>query len=443
MRDRETPWRDRRPRRAETRPAERFELFIDKIVAGGFGLGRFKGQVVFVPETAPGDQVRVRLVEARRDFRRASLVELLEPSALRRAPPCPYFSPCGGCSLMHLTPEAQAEAKRQIVAESLRRGGGLETEPARLPLESGPELGYRARSRFQVRWARGRPVVGFFERAGRRVVDIDRCLQISDPANAVLERVRRWLAESPEWARSIQAFEILDSAPHPGRVLVHFIVKSNVTPPPLDGIRGAGLDDVVLSGGGVDWQLGQGWVEYRAAGLTFRIAPGSFFQVNRFQLDALLDGVVPKPPTRLPRAADLYCGVGFFTLPLARVADEVEGVESLAASLELAQENAQRAGLGNITFRNERAAEYAARTRFEPYDLVIVDPPRAGLEPEVVEALGKSPPRELRYVSCDPATLGRDLGRLTSFGLVLDRLALIDLFPNTHHVEAVAVLKRG
>lgn len=423
---------------------ERLEITIDKIVAGGFGLGRYKGQVVFVPETAPGDRVRVQVVEAHRDFLRAEPLNFVERSPLRRTPPCPYFAPCGGCSLMHLTPEAQAEAKRQIVAESLRRGGNIEVDATALPLRTGPELHYRVRSRFHVRLARGRPVIGFHQRASRRVVDIDRCLQISEPANALLERVRRWLAERPERAAGIEAFELLESAPQTGRILTHFIVKRNLRPPAAEELEKAGLGDVMVSGErGVEFCLGEGRVEYRAAGFAFSVGPGSFFQVNRHLLETLVEETVGNDGDRLRRVADLYCGVGFFTLPLARVAEEVVGVESAAASLEQARENARRAGMSNISFLQEQAASFAARTDLGSFDRVVVDPPRGGLEPLVVEALGKSPPREIRYVSCDPATLGRDLGRLVPSGLALDRLVLLDLFPNTHHVESIATLKRG
>jgi len=430
-----------RPRGRRAKGAEPLELSIEKIVAGGFGLGRLQGQVVFVPETAPGDRVRVRVAEAHRDFLRASLLDLVERSPLRRAPPCPYFAPCGGCSLMHLTPEAQADAKRQIVAESLRRGGNVEVDPAALPLVTGPELGYRVRSRFHVRLARGEPVIGFHQRGSRRVVDVQRCLQISEEANAQLQRVRGWLSERPERAAGIEGFEILESAPHPGRVLTHFLVKRDLRPA-AEEIASAGLGDVVVSGeGGVEF-WGEGRVEYRAGGFSWSVAPGSFFQINRYLLEPLLEETVGKERGRLGRACDLYCGVGFFTLPLARLADEVVAVESAAGPLEWARENARRAELGNIAFVLEEAASFAARTDLGSFDLVVVDPPRGGLPPEVVEALGKSPPPEIRYVSCDPATLGRDLGRLLARGLALDRLVLLDLFPNTHHVETVVTLKR-
>ena len=171
----------------------RFALQIEKIVAGGFGLGRREGQVIFVPQSAPGDRLLVEPFERKRDFLRAAVVEVVEPSPVRRQPPCPYFASCGGCSMMHLQQPAQKEAKLQILLESLRRGGGFDFTDE-VPVRTGPESGYRAKARFHVKQTRRGPVVGFHAEGTHRVVDIDRCLQISDAANRVLIELRDWLA---------------------------------------------------------------------------------------------------------------------------------------------------------------------------------------------------------------------------------------------------------
>ena len=213
-------------------PAEEgpFQLRIEKIVAGGIGLGRHEGQVVFVPRSAPGDRLLVELFDRRRDFLRAQAVELLEASPLRREPPCPYFQSCGGCSLMHLEPDAQREAKREILLESLRRGGGVPFTGDVL-VRTGPELGYRVRARFHVKSARRGARVGFYEPGTHRVVDVDRCLQISDEANRVLGEIRTFLAASPRRVSEIESFELVAASREPasagggGRLVVHFIVK--------------------------------------------------------------------------------------------------------------------------------------------------------------------------------------------------------------------------
>lgn len=438
---------------------------MEKIVAGGFGLGRHRGQVVFVREAAPGDRLMVEPVEVRRDFLQARAVALLEASPLRRDPPCPFYARCGGCSMMHISPQGQAEAKREIVLESLRRGGGLNFE-GRVPTRTGQEMGYRVRARLHVKLTRRGPVVGFKARASNRVEDIDRCLQISEEANRVLSRVRQWLAARPERASGIEAFEILEpSEPvvhdvgptggekqgaETGRAVLHFIVKGERGPRREEYeelVRGS-LAGLVVSEGEVGGssrrviRIGEASVMHRTSGFTFRASAGSFFQANRFLLDALVEEVVPAGQERLGRAIDLYCGVGLFTLPLASLADEVWAIETSARSLTDARANARRAGLNNITFLKEDASAYAAGQSFEAFDLVVADPPRGGLAPPVVAALSRTPPREIRYVSCDPAALGRDAGHLVRSGLVLSSLVVLDLFPNTHHVEVVATFRR-
>jgi tRNA/tmRNA/rRNA uracil-C5-methylase (TrmA/RlmC/RlmD family) len=173
----------------------------------------------------------------------------------------------------------------------------------------------------------------------------------------------------------------------------------------------------------------------------------AFFQANRFLLDALVAEVVPASKhvghteRRLGRVVDLYCGGGLFCLPLAGLADAVVGVEVSPPAVADARANASRAGIANITFREETSADFAAREGFETVDLVVADPPRGGLERTVVDALCRQPPKELRYVSCDPASLGRDAGRLRREGLELARLVLLDFFPNTHHIESVATFR--
>ncbi len=447
--------------------SERFNLLIEKMVAGGFGLGRHEGQVVFVPESAPGDRLLVEPFERRRDFLRAQAVELLEASPMRREPPCPYFATCGGCSMMHLQVEAQAEAKRQILLESLRRGGGVAFS-GQVPVLTGPEMGYRLKARFHVKRTRRGLVVGFKARGSHRLVDVERCLQISERSNDLLMLVREWLASRPQRAVGLVAFEVLEPVAqtigeHPDsspvtegpsakrREVIHFVVNKSKHPVgrELAGLaEKAGLAGVVVSrdepevGAPVVYRLGKRGVIHRVAGFELQSSVGSFFQANRYLLDALVSAVVPTDRPGLTCAVDLYCGVGLFSLPLARCSDRVVGVEISSSAVADARANARRAGVANVFFRNEGAAHYASREGFESVDLVVADPPRGGLEGPVLEELCRRSPKEVRYVSCDPASLGRDAGRLQKGGLVLDRLVLLDLFPNTHHIESVATFRQ-
>ena len=453
----------------------RFALQIEKIVAGGFGLGRREGQVIFVPQSAPGDRLLVEPFERKRDFLRAAVVEVVEPSPVRRQPPCPYFASCGGCSMMHLQQPAQKEAKLQILLESLRRGGGFDFTDE-VPVRTGPESGYRAKARFHVKQTRRGPVVGFHAEGTHRVVDIDRCLQISDAANRVLIELRDWLAANRQRASGIESFELIDPVgaveidestqsgksegrESGGRLVVHFLVKMGRAPGRRDLgelIRKVGLAGLVVTESGptsaprVSRRLGETQTRHRVAGFDLEASVHAFFQANRFLLDALVGEVVPADEPGghvgqggrgLGRVVDLYCGGGLFCLPLAGLADAVVGVEISPPAVANARTNASRAGIANITFREESSADFAAREGFEGVDLVVADPPRGGLERGVVDALCDKPPKELRYISCDPASLGRDAGRLRRGGFELARLVLLDFFPNTHHIESVATFR--
>ena len=455
----------------------RFSLEIEKIVAGGFGLGRHEGQVVFVPQSAPGDRLQVEPFERKRDFLRAAVVEVVEPSPVRRAPPCPYYASCGGCSMMHLQPSAQRDAKLQILLESLQRGGGFDFNQE-VPIRTGPESGYRAKSRFHVKQTRRGPVVGFHAQGTHRVVDIDRCLQMSEAGNRVLGEIRHWLAANRQRASGIESFELIDEvgsgaagmndstdndeSEAGGRLVVHFLVKTGRAPSRHDLeelVREVGLAGLVVTESGltavprVSRRLGETQTRHRVAGFDLEASVHAFFQANRFLLDVLVAEVLPSAgpsghagPTGheargLGRVVDLYCGGGLFCLPLAGLADTVVGVEISPPAVADARANAQRAGITNISFREESSADFATGEGFEGVDLVVADPPRGGLERQVVDALCRHQPKELRYVSCDPASLGRDAGRLRGGGLELSRLVLLDFFPNTHHIESVATFR--
>jgi 23S rRNA (uracil1939-C5)-methyltransferase len=436
-----------------------FDVRIEKIVAGGDGLARHEGRVVFVPGTAPGERHRVRTVREKTDYVRAASVEILESSPERRPPPCPYYESCGGCRLMHLRPEAQLEAKRRILLEGVERGArGPYGKP--LTLHSANDELYRNRLRFHVAFVANEPIAGFRRRGSHEVVDVERCLLGTETLNSAWQRIRRALSENRRLARSLVAVELEESTHEPGRIAARFLVSSS------DGLRAfdegrreeltteLGLEGMVAAvdedrGGGPGVRAGRPYVEHRVSGFTLRQSVGSFFQSNRFLLQDLVSSVVPDAAeARAPRGLDLFCGVGLFTLPLARNCGSVIGVESQSLALKDARENAARAGAGNpewkanVRFVRGDASTYAARAKLAPGDVVILDPPRGGLSPALIEALGKSPLRSLRYVSCDPPALFRDVARLSSYGLALQSLALFDLFPNTHHFETVAVFSR-
>jgi 23S rRNA (uracil1939-C5)-methyltransferase len=438
-----------------------FEVKVEKIVAGGDGLARHEGRAVFVPGTAAGERHRVRSVREKSDYLRAVSLEILESSPDRRVPPCPYYERCGGCRLMHLRPEAQLEAKRGILLEGVERAQRA-PYPSSLPIHAANEISYRNRLRFHIAFVGGKPIAGFRRRESHEIVDIDRCLLGTETLNGAWQRIRSLLADNRRLARSLSQVELEESTHEPGRIAARFLVSSSdglrsFEEGPRSGMLAAvGLEGLVATvdenrasrrSGGPLVRAGRPFVEHRVSGFLLRQSVGSFFQSNRFLLEELVWRVVGESAAgEAERGLDLFSGVGLFALPLSRKLASVIGVESHGLALADARENAERAIAqhlaGRLRFLRGDASAYAARARLAPSDRVILDPPRGGLSPALIDALGKSPVHSIRYLSCDPPALFRDIGRLAAAGLPLSELELFDLFPNTHHFETLAVFSR-
>lgn len=426
-----------------------FEVRVEKIVAGGDGLAHHDGKVVFVPGAAPGERHRVEAVVEKRDYVKSRSVARLETAETRREPPCPYYGTCGGCSLMHLEPEAQLAAKKDILLESLTRAGHPGYDGP-IVTRAAEELAYRSRLRFHAASPSGGPILGFRERGSRRVVDIERCALGSPGLDETWARLRAFLARKAALARHLVGVELSEETGASaegqgrGRTMARFVVRRS------DGLRRFGaaerralLEEIGLEGFVVEPESGWGRVRagtprlgHELGGFRWQQSAGSFFQSNRFLLEALLEEAVPR--RAVARALDLYCGVGLFTLPLSRVAERVVGVESSPTALKDARANARRAGRTNIRFENDDAVAFVRRQDAREDDFVLLDPPRGGLGAGLVDALGEARRGELRYVSCDPAAFGRDAARLSERGYRLEALALLDFFPNTHHFETVS-----
>jgi len=412
-------------------------VLIESVAAGGDGVGHLAdGMTVFVPRTAPGDRVALARLRRRRRHARAEAAQVLEPGPDRVAPPCRHYERdrCGGCQWQHLSEEAQHRAKRRMVGDALRRLGGLAVEDPEL-VPSPRFLGYRATITLTVRWRAGSQVVGFHSATGDgegagEVFALERC-EIARAEIAAL-----WAAVQPALALLPRGDDVRLKlrVAHDGGL--HLIVNGGerawTTPQPLaEAASRAGCPATVW------WQPAGGAVR-RMAGPGADRASVGFEQVNAEVAEALRAAVLDAVPEGAGRVLDLYAGSGDVSLALARRGCEVASVEAEEAAVRLAQERARAEGL--------RVEAVAARVehRIEsllPADAVVANPPRAGLATEVTEALARRPPAELIYVSCNPATLARDLRRL---GAEPARLLLrcFDMFPQTSHVETLAVLRR-
>jgi 23S rRNA (uracil1939-C5)-methyltransferase len=436
-------------------PGQHAEVTIERLVFQGNGLGHLPdGRVVFVPGSVPGDRLEVRICEARTDFAQADLVRVLDPSPSRVVPSCRYFGICGGCQWQQLTYAAQLDWKRQILQELLRRVGKLGDLPTFPTLALGQPWGYRARAQFKVVGG-ARPCIGFHRRETNRVVDIEQCPLLTEQLNAVLRTLRGMRHPS-----FYQLFERLrevwvSAGTGTGEVLVSLFAHARD--------RGAirllfhtlqaavpGLTGVVLMGGDprqnshpVD-RHGQGMLHEQVGTHRFQVDATAFFQVNGRAAERLTDLVVQASALGgSERVLDLYCGVGTFTVPLARRAREVVGAEANAAAAADAVANLREndcRGAHVVPAQVEQALSGLAEKG--RWDLVVLDPPRQGVSRRLVEGMAAIGVPRLIYVSCDPSTLARDLALLTGAGYRCASLQPVDLFPQTFHLETVAVLDR-
>jgi len=404
-------------------PGRRFELTIASLAAGGDGVGRAPdGRVVFVPFTAPGDRVRVRVVAEERRLVRARVETLLAPGAARTDPVCPVFGSCGGCAWQHVDYGAQLEAKRAIVEAALARIGGV-AAPGPLTVTPSPEAyGYRGRARVQVRGGS----VGFRRRRSHALCATSRC-PILLPAleQALAELASRPPAGNGEWELAAGSDGVVHCAPLGAR------------PAAADATAGEAARVRLTSAGET------ARVRLVAAGERVGRSAGVFAQANALLLDRLAAAVLGAAGAG--RAAlELFSGAGFFTLGLARRFGRVDAVEGDPAAVADLRRNLEEAGVGNVHVHEaavERGLDALATAGIRP-QVVVLDPPRTGLPREAPARIAALRPPRLVYLSCDPATLARDVAVLAGERYRLAHVEAFDLFPQTPHVEALAVLER-
>lgn len=435
MNGRRGPTVRRREGHGPTRAHERVR--IDGIAAGGDGVGRLAdGRVAFVARTAPGDLVEARILVQKRRYVRAEAERLLERSLDRRPAPCPHYARCGGCSIEHLAYPAQLAAKRELVREALRRIGGMEIEVPEV-VASPRETKYRNRVSFALRrLGGGRVVAGFHDRLNPdRILDIDgRCL-LPEPAVAEgWDTLRRSWGTDASRLPSGERLRLTVRGTHDGALTL--LVEGGYGPGraaelvaavrPLESVwhRPAGAEAVLLAGAE---RVEEDW-----SGERVLLGGTMFLQVNRDTAALLEAHVLERTGSAAGlRLIDAYCGVGIYARRLVRAGAEVLGIELDAHALE----EARRACGAGVTLLQARVEDVLAQHL--PVDVVIANPPRAGLDAAACAALVTRPPARLVYVSCDPATLARDARRLSPV-LRLRAVRSFDMFPQTTHVETVA-----
>lgn len=421
----------------------------------GMAMAHVEGKIAFVPFAAPGDLLEVEILRERRRYLEARIVRVLEPSPLRRPAPCPHFGVCGGCQWQHLPYEEQVKAKGASFRGFLRTRAGLPPERILPLLPSPEEWGYRNRVGLKVRWADGEPRVGYFAAKSHRIVPIATCPIAAPRIQGLIEPLREFLGRfEPSRGLLPQVDLQVDGA---GGLWGVFHLLRSLEGAEEDALlafaQEQGLAAALLQAGRKDTLegLSEGALrmpfEVRAGErrLSLSVTPGGFVQANPAVNQLLVDEVVALAPHYAGRPVlDLFCGAGNFTLPLACSASEVVGVEGYPPAARDAGYNAEHNGLANVRVLAAPAAAALAELGAEGYrpSFVLLDPPREGAEDAMVPLAALSAERIL-YISCSPPTLVRDLGLLAAQGYAVEWARAADMFPQTAHTEALALLRRA
>jgi 23S rRNA (uracil1939-C5)-methyltransferase len=397
----------RRRKRREEEEGRTLEVIVERILPGGAGLAHAEGRTVLVGLAAPGDHLVVEIERTQGRVSFARIKEITKPSPLRIEPPCPYFGRCGGCDFQQLNYQSQLEAKVEMIRDCLRRIARAEP-PGEIPITPSP-LEWRYRARAQWQYDARRKLLGYYERGTREVCDIAECPVLVPEVQEVLTILRER-------------------------------VKGNSMPQGMSDFQAVAGDEGTSVAPPLE-EDSTSEVSREIGGHRYRFSAEGFFQINQSLLPELVRFAVDGATGE--NALDLYCGVGLFTLPLAERFRRVTAIEGVASAVEYARRNLADARLTNATVECASVGEWlrANADGLAPVDLVLLDPPRTGLEEGAAAALLALRPRRITYVSCDPATLARDLREMFDAGYTLHHLRAFDMFPQTHHVETVAFLQ--
>ncbi len=418
---------------------------------------------VFVKGAVRGELCRIKLLKVLKNAAFARIEEILEPSEHRRQPDCPYFGRCGGCDFRHMDYAEELKLKKQRVDDALSRIGGLDIKTERIIGADEPDA-CRNKAIYTVRrGADGKAQTGFYRRRTHELIAVERCLLLPEQCDMAAAGLRAWMdkygvSAYDEKERSGVVRSLMVRVTAAGDVMACVSANADALPREKEliktlreacpGIKGIVLDinkkpGNVVPAGIFRTLWGEAELTETLCGLKFQLSPKSFFQVNRAQAERLYDTAAAFcAPEGKESVLDLYCGTGTISLLMARRAGGVTGVEIVEQAVEDARENAKRNGIENAVFRAGDAGEIMAEmAKNGPGpDAVIVDPPRKGLSQQAVDAVAKAEPERIVYVSCDPATLARDLARFAEQGYRTDRAVAVDMFPRTANVETICCL---
>ena len=444
---------------------EIYETVITDYTAEGQGVAHVEGCAVFIPNAIAGETCRIRIEKVGKTWAAGKIVEILKKSPHRVERACPISASCGGCDFHHMDYAEETRLKAERVRQALNRIGGETLEE--MPILSAPTCGsYRNKAQYPVACKKGRAYAGFFKAGTHEVVENKRCLILPEETDRVKDLVMDYVNQfritvyDEITQKGLLRHIYVRRGAVSGQILVCLVLYGRKLPRAEELLKRLqtipGFTTLVLSvntkpGNAVLGEefitlYGPGYIEDTLCGLNFRLSPRSFYQVNHHQAQRLYEAAIERAGiTKEDTVLDLYCGVGTITLAMAKSAGKVIGVEVIPQAVQDAKENAARNGIENAEFFCGDAGQAALELEQKGIqaDVVVVDPPRKGLNGDTIEALHRFAPRRIVYVSCDPATLARDVALLKERGYQLANATAADLFPRCAHVESVVLLSRG
>lgn len=441
-----------------------YEAVITDYTAEGQGIAHIEGITVFIPNAIAGERVRVRIEAVRKTWAAGKITELLEKSPHRVNRQCPVAKLCGGCDFWHMDYAEETRLKADRVRDCLNRLAGEKLDE--VPILAAPDCrGYRNKAQYPVASKKGRAYAGFFRAGTHDVVENSRCLilpqETDQVKDAVIDHVNQFrvpIYDETAHTGLLRHIYVRRGAVS-GQILVCLAVNGRTLPHAPELVERLkkipGFATLVLSvntqkgnavlGDEFITLYGPGFIEDTLCGLNFRLSPRSFYQVNHAQAQRLYQTAIQLADiSKEDLVLDLYCGVGTITLAMASAAGKVMGVEVVPQAIEDAKDNAVRNGIGNAEFFCGDAGEAALALEAKGIhpDVITVDPPRKGMNADTIEAITRMSPRRLVYVSCDPATLARDIALLKQRGFRVEKAMAADLFPRCSHVESICLLTR-
>jgi len=444
---------------------DHFEIEIIDIGSDGEGVGKINDFIVFVPLAVAGDHVEIEIIKAKRSFGYGKIIRMITPSPIRDTPRCRVASECGGCQLQHIMYSEQLKWKTKKVKEALTRIGGLQDIEVADTIGMINPFNYRNKVQYPVHKEKGKIKIGFFAPRSHRIITTDGCV-IQDSRNEqIIELVKTFLTQydisiySGEKHTGLVRQLVIKTAFHTQEAMVCLLINGDILPHQEKLIellqKVEGLTSIILNHNSNKANAaicskttiiyGKDAIIDTIGDLKFKISSLSFFQVNPVQMEILYDKVLEFADlTGTETVWDAYCGIGTISLLLAQKAKKVYGVEMIAEAIENAKENAELNGITNTEFYTGRAEDVIPEMYKEGVraEVIVVDPPRKGCDAKLLETLIEMSPSKIVYVSCDPATLARDVAYLTQEGYKVDKVQPVDMFPHTVHVETVVKLSK-